>query len=88
MRKIDKLKNLQSVNFLTEQRYVKSKELIKESFGPTTDVDGVTDGLIGYYKDAILGEQSMDWTSEKVYYLVKKTLDGQGADAETKSPFI
>jgi hypothetical protein len=30
----------------------------------------------------------MDWTSEKVYYLVKKTLDGQGADAETKSPFI
>jgi hypothetical protein len=75
------------VLILTEQRYVKSKELIKESF-PTTDVDGVTDGLIGYYKDAILGEQSMDWTSEKVLLFSKETLDGQGADAETKSPLF
>jgi hypothetical protein len=47
--KIDKPK-IYKVLILTEQRYVKSKELIKESFGPTTDVDGVTDGLIGYYK--------------------------------------
>ena len=81
MRRFDKLKNITNLNLLAEQRYF---DTISENSGPITDIEGVADNLMGYYKDAILGKQDLEWADEKVYYMVKKTLMGHGADSETK----
>ena len=47
MRKSDKKKNLQKVNLLAEQRYLKSKGIISEMFsGSEIDIDGITTSLV------------------------------------------
>jgi hypothetical protein len=82
MRRLDKRLNIQKANLLTEQRYMEDKTGIIE--GPTTDIAGVTDALLDLYKSAAQGAQSVDFIDSKVYYLVKKTLEGHQADPETR----
>ena len=47
--------------------------------GPTTDIEGVTDSLVNMY---INGS-----SDDEVYIIAKKTLDGHGADSQTKREF-
>ena len=47
MRRFDKTKNMRNANLLAEQRYLETKELIKEMIsGSEIDIDGITDSLV------------------------------------------
>jgi hypothetical protein len=90
MRKIDKKLNLQKVNILTEQRYLQSKSLLKESFHmpdgtpigvdhmhrPISKINGVqkTDSDIDELANEIIRNSNGDETKENE--LIVKTAAG------------
>lgn len=81
MRRFDKKLNIQKLNLLNEQRYYDiDSNVVNES----NEVESLVNNMMSLYSLAIAGRESMDWVSAKVYYMVKKTLEGQDADTNTK----
>jgi len=67
---------------IREDKKITKRNSLRE--GVETDVEGITDGLLKMYKDALTNGDDLNNVDAKVYDLLKKTISGHGADNETK----